>query len=1016
MTKMTTHRKSAPLGGRDYWRSLDELAESAEFKEFLLREFPAGTVELGSGLSRRNFLKMMGASFALAGLAACRRPAEKIVPYVKQPEEIIPGIANYYATAMPMGLTAYGLLVKSNEGRPTKIEGNPQHPSTAGASSALLQAQILGLYDPDRARQPKQLRAFPASGRTVAAGGMESNWSSFVEAWRQLYTDFARSGGQGLAILAESFHAPTLARLQSQWQQRFPKATWVSFDPVSDENSHRGIEMVHGAPLLPQHHFDKADIVLSLDADFLLGERDAIVAARGFAKRRRVSNERDDMSRLYVVESLLTLTGAMADHRQVLQSRQIPAFTAALLLELKRQGVALSSELVASLQKYAVHPFNSRWLQVVAKELRRHRGRSLIVVGRRQPPLLHALGALMNQALGNVGQTVSYSSLNDAAPSDHKGLLALAEQMGRGQIDTLVIFGGNPLYNLPAGMDFASLIKKVGHTIHFSPYRDETSRVVHWHLPQSHFLESWEDVRSGDGCYSVVQPLIEPLFDSRSRVEFLHLLATGKQRSGYEIIKESFAKMQRRSDGEAVFNKRWRRLLHDGFGTVKKPATTLPKFRYATVARQLQKTPFPQDIASSDKLEVVFYASAKLFDGRFANNGWLQELPDAVTKLTWDNAALISPKTAAALRVKNHDVVSLNYKGRELKLPVWIVPGCADNSVALELGYGRSQCGRVGDGVGVNAYRLRDVQTPDYGVGLTLKKTGATYKLASTQDHGSMQGRPLIREATLADYRENPNFAAKLVEHPPLKSLWKEPSYTEGYQWGMAIDLNSCIGCNACTIACQSENNIPIVGKEQVAVGREMHWIRVDRYFSGDLHEPSVAHQPVPCQHCENAPCEQVCPVAATVHDKEGLNVMAYNRCIGTRYCANNCPYKVRRFNYFNYTNRYDDVEKLAQNPDVTVRFRGVMEKCTFCTQRIEGAKATAKREGRSVRDGEIQTACQQSCPTDAISFGNINDPDSRVAQLKQQNRNYEMLGELNVKPRNSYLAKLRNPNPELES
>ena len=462
------------------------------------------------------------------------------------------------------------------------------------------------------------------------------------------------------------------------------------------------------------------------------------------------------------------------------------------------------------------------------------------------------------------------------------------------------------------------------------------------------------------------------------------------------------------------FEKAWTKTLHDGlFSNIRSQKQT-PKISASRIELALSKYQADEELSATN-LEIVFRESPAVYDGRFANHGWLQEMPDPVTKLAWDNAALISPGMAEELNLKNEDLIQIDYKGRKIEVPVWIMPGHADYSITLTLGYGRKSAGRIGNYVGFNAFRIRTSANPGFGAGAVISKTGKTYLLANTQDHGSMEGRPLVREAVIDEYKKHPEFAKEMVEHPPLKSLWDEHSYDEGYQWGMTIDLNACSGCNACVIACQSENNIPIVGKEQVRNGREMHWIRLDRYFSGDLSDPEMAYQPVACQHCENAPCEQVCPVSATVHDEEGLNVMAYNRCIGTRYCSNNCPYKVRRFNFFNYTNEYPEILKMAQNPDVTVRSRGVMEKCTFCTQRINAAKITTKNKDEMVQDGDVVAACQQSCPADAIVFGNINDPDSEVSKSKKSNRDYTMLGELNVKPRLTYLAKIRNPNPALE-
>ena len=983
------------LQGKEYWRSLEQLADTPEFKEFLHREFPQGASEFFDPISRRKFLTLMGASMALAGLMGCRRPVEKIVPYVKAPENVIPGVPKYYATTMPLGLSATGLLVESHEGRPTKIEGNEKHPASRGAAGVWHQASILNLYDPDRSK-------------VVLQKGAQAGWDEFVTFWRQQFDQFSENRGAGLVILSESFSSPTLFRLRKTFLQQFPRARWIAWEPIQDEHILRGTEIAFGRTYVPRYHFDRADIVLSLDSDFLLQESDALTYSRDFASRRRVSSEKDDMNRLYVVESTYTTTGAMADHRMRLQAREIGAFVAALALELQAQGLRTGVE--DAVRAYAGHSFNQKWLNALAKDLMQHRGKSLLIAGRRQPAEVHALVFALNQALGNLGKTVALVDPADKLLPDTGALNALVRDMKAGQVKTLVMLGGNPVYNAPADLGFGAALKKVEHTVHLSSHVDETSMMAEWHIPRAHYLEAWGDARALDGTLSVIQPLIAPLFGGKSDVEVANLLATGRDLRGYDLVRETWRTLLPR----ARFERAWRRVLHDGLLENSALPEQRPSLKTGRVAAALQQNPLPQDRAGKENLEIVFYASPAVFDGRFANNGWLQELPDPITKITWDNALMVSPATARELGVKENEMVLVEYRGRRMKLPVWIQPGQPDYSVAVALGYGRSQSGRIGNDVGFNVYKLRQSQHADFDSGLRLTPTGEKYVLATTQNHWSMEGRPLVREATLEAYREHPEFAREMVELPPLESLWKEHPYDEGYQWGMTVDLNVCTGCSACITACQSENNIPIVGKEQVWRGREMHWIRVDRYFAGGLDDPEVVYQPVMCQHCEMAPCEQVCPVAATVHDQEGLNVMVYNRCIGTRYCSNNCPYKVRRFNFFNYTNETPEIVKMAMNPDVTVRFRGVMEKCTYCLQRISEVKIRAKNEGRQVRDGEIKTACQQTCPTDAIVFGNINDPESRVSKIKEQNRNYEILAELNTKPRTSYLAKLRNPNPEL--
>ncbi len=610
----------------------------------------------------------------------------------------------------------------------------------------------------------------------------------------------------------------------------------------------------------------------------------------------------------------------------------------------------------------------------------------------------------INEALGNIGTSVVYVQPDDAALPNRNELAQLMARISSGQLNTLVILGGNPVFNAPADFNFGSALTKIENTIHLSPYRDETSRAVKWHVPMAHYLEAWGDARSSDGTASVVQPMIEPLFGGHSNVEMLNLVVTGEDQRGYDIVRKTWGAMLPGS-----FEPGWRKVLHDGLmekSAYSPVSVTTDSGRVAAAVSAL-----PQSNAG---LEVVFAGSSQIHDGRYANNGWLMEMPHPITKITWDNVAMISIATAKQLGLKSGDLVQLTVGGRSMEVPIWQVPGQADNSITVEVGFGRTSSGRVGDKVGFDLYAIRSSDACDIASGATITKLNREYFIACAQDHWSMEGRPLVREATLEEFRKDPKFAQEMVEHPPLESLWDEHSYTQGNQWGMAVDLNSCTGCGACTLACQSENNIPIVGKTQVSKGREMHWIRIDRYFSGSVEDAEMVHQPVMCQHCENAPCEQVCPVAATVHDKEGLNVMVYNRCIGTRYCSNNCPYKVRRFNYFNFTKDTPEVVKMAMNPDVTVRFRGVMEKCTFCVQRISEARIKSKLESREVRDGDITTACQQACPTSALTFGNIIDPNSRVNKIKAQNRNYAMLAELNVKPRLTYLARIRNPHPDL--
>lgn len=992
------------MKGRQYWRSLNEQADTEEFRKFVENEFPEGTLELSSQISRKKFLSLMGASMALAGLTGCRRPVEKIIPYSIAPEEIVPGVASYFATNMPFGTNAYGLIAENHEGRPTKLEGNPDHPGNLGSGNSFLQAEILNLYDPDRSQ-------------FVRFNGKRSSWEDFMVNWHTLYNENLINGGTGLAILSESFSSPTLARLKKQFTKTYPKAAWVTYDPVSDENIHTGLKTATGKSLQPVFALDKANIVLALDSDFMNTESNSLVNAKNFAKARRVRSETDHMNRLYAVESGFTLTGAMADHRLSMRPEQVAVFTAALSQELSAKGVPVEGS--SSFADDVRHQFDHKWLSALADDLIRNMKECLVVAGSGQPAEVHALVYSINEALNNTSRTVTYYDTGDAELSSVSSLSRLVRDINNGKIKTLIMLGGNPVYNAPADLNFEAALWKLDNSTHVSNYVDETSANVTWHIPQAHFLEYWGDVRSFDGTASIIQPMIEPLFGSRSCAEVLSVILSGEETSGYDLIQETWQKIL----NNRTFDKSWRRVLHDGLLAQSAGSPVKTKLNSGDLKAALSRINLHPD---SKGISLVLATSASVYDGRYTNNGWLQENPNPITKLTWDNAAIMGTATAANLNVVEGEIIEISTGRGSVKIPAFITPGFAEGCIVVDLGYGRTFGGRIARGSGFNAYPIRTSDHQHFISGCTVRKTGSTYKLVTTQDHHGLDVEKLaadeiekrlpllIREATINEYHKNPEFAKEVVEQPSLQSLWKEHTYDEGHQWGMAIDLNVCNGCNACTVACQSENNIPIVGKEEVGNGREMHWIRIDRYFAGEQENPEMVFQPVGCQHCEMAPCEQVCPVAATVHDAEGLNTMVYNRCIGTRYCANNCPYKVRRFNFFNYTKEIPEIAQMAMNPDVTVRFRGVMEKCTYCVQRINRGRIGAKNESREIKDGDVISACQQTCPTDAIVFGDINDPNSEISKVKKQNRDYAMLGELNFRPRTTYQAKLRNPNPEL--
>jgi molybdopterin-containing oxidoreductase family iron-sulfur binding subunit len=972
----------AQAKGKQYWRSLEEIAQSESFLEFLHREFPGQAAEWGDSLSRRNFLKLMAASLALAGLTACSAtPPEKIVPFVRAPEGLIPGQPLFFATAMPLGGYGSPLLVQSTMNRPTKIEGNPDHPASRGASDALAQASILSLYDPDRAK-------------SVTNQGQARDWPAFL-AELQVRLDQQRvSAGAGLRILSESLSSPSLNDLRQSLLAEFPAALWHAYEPINRDNVYAGARLAFAEPVEPIYHIAQAEVILSLDADFFSIGPGRIPYAGDFASRRRATGPpAGRLNRLYAVESTPTITGAGADHRLPLPAGQVENFARALARALGLAGPA-----------GAETAFPEGWVSAIARDLEANRGRSLVIPGDHQPPAVHALAHAINETLGNQGQTVSYIEPVLAEPASHlESLAALTAAMRAGQVEVLLILAGNPLYDAPGEVDFAGALAQVDFRVHLGLYEDETSAHCHWHLPLSHYLESWGDIRAYDGTVSLIQPLLQPLYDSRSTAELLAALLGQPDATGYALLRAYWQAQLSPESFETV----WQTTLHDGVMAGSAfPAKTVSLQEQALTAAGVGST----DPAA---LELIFQPDPTLWDGRFANNGWLQELPKPLTKLTWDNAALFNPATAGRLGLNNGDLVELTLAGQSAQFPVWLMPGQPEGSVTVQLGAGRSQAGQVGNGHGFNAYPLRRAESPWFSSGLQVRATGQTYPLASTQTHHSLEGRHLIRSATLAEFAADPAFVEHLAPRAEAISLYPKVESPDN-AWGMTIDLAACNGCNACVVACQAENNIPIVGKAEVLNGREMHWLRLDRYYAGELANPATYQQPVLCMHCENAPCEVVCPVAATLHDHEGLNTMIYNRCVGTRYCSNNCPYKVRRFNFLQYADETTETLKLQRNPNVTIRSRGVMEKCTYCVQRISAARITAKNEGRAIRDGEVVTACQAACPTQAIVFGNINDPNSQVAQLKASPLNYGLLTELNTAPATTYLAKISNPNPEL--
>jgi molybdopterin-containing oxidoreductase family iron-sulfur binding subunit len=999
MTLATVREELKGAKGKKLWRSLDELADTPEFREAVEREFPNAAQEWVDPVSRRGFLKLMGASMALAGLAGCtKQPDEPIYPYIKAPEDLVLGKSMYFATAHPFPTGAVPVLVKSSEFRPIKVDGNPEHSYNRGGSDPYTQGTLLALYDPDRSQH-------------ALYRGEERDWAEFAQKFRDKVA--STKDGTGIYFLSETITSPTLARQWQAVQKAYPRAKLVQYDAaVAGSLLEKGVNI--------QYDLSQTDVIVSLDADFLSSADypGFHKLVRDYAGRRK--QPENGMNRLYVIESTPTTTGFKAEHRLGLRASEIPAFAAALASAVGASGVNAPS--------YAWTDEQQKFLAALAKDLKANASKSAVIPGIYQDASVAALAVAINQALGNVGKTVTISS--DPAiplPSDQLGdLKALVADLNAGKVDWLVILNANPIYDAPADLDFAAAFNKAQLVAHLGSHVDETGQIAHWHIPSAHYLEYWSDARAYDGTVSIVQPLIEPLWGGRSAHDVLQSLLDNPALSACEAVRET-----QKANIKGDFEVGWRKVLHDGWIA----DTAYGKGDAGSV--KLSKTvPAP---AAKDALEIIFRPDPTIYDGRFSNVGWLQELPKPVTSLSWDNAALVSGATLEKLGLEEDDIVEISVGGGRVKAPVVVAPGHPDHSVTVYLGYGRSFAGRVGSGQGFNANAIRNTWAPLYAAG-ALRKLDGKWGVAITKshyqdhrgpaltDHGnqnwSLEGvealgpRGVVRYATLDEFKANPNFAHEGDgrETPDMgTSLFPNWSYTEGYAWAMSVDMNSCTGCSACIVSCYAENNIAVVGKQQVRIGRDMQWLRIDTYFEGDLAAPRAHFQPMACQHCENAPCEQVCPVGATVHTPEGLNVMVYNRCVGTRYCSNNCPYKVRRFNFLLFSDYETPSLALMRNPEVTVRSRGVMEKCSYCIQRIEEAKINADKENRLVGDGEIVTACQQACPAQAITFGNINDRQSRVAKLRAQQRSYQVIADINTRPRTTYVAEVLNPNPELE-
>ncbi|MGD0682194.1 MAG: TAT-variant-translocated molybdopterin oxidoreductase [Terracidiphilus sp.] len=997
MSLDAVREKLKNVRGKKYWRSVDELADTPEFQAAVEKEFPGSPHAWGDEVSRRGFLKFMGASAALAGLAGCtKQPDEPIYPYIKQPEDLILGKPNYFATAHPFVTGAVPLLVKSDQYRPIKIDGNPEHPYNQGSSDPFTQATLLDLYDPDRSQH-------------VTYRGENREWAEFAVEFRNKV--ISTKDGTGIYFLSETITSPTLARQWKEVQAKYPKAKLVQYDPaIAGTAAASGLNV--------QYDLADADVIVSLDADFLSG-----AAFPGFHKLvRQYAERRKDptkLNRLYAIESTPTTTGLKAEHRLGLRASEIPAFTAELAKAVGVKDIEAPACNWTDEQK--------KFLVALTKDLKAHTGKCVVIPGLYQDASVDALALVINTALNNIWKTVNVRGDLLMSSRQTEDLKSLSADLNAGKVDWLVILNANPIYSAPADLEFASAFEKAKMTVHLGSHEDETGKNSQWQIPAAHFLESWSDASAYDGTVSVIQPMIDPLYGGKTAHHFFQALLDEPGLSPYEAVRETWKPVIK-----GDFETGWRKALHQGWidGTTDHSEVTFSMLEPGV------SWPAPAP-APKYSLEIIFRPDPNVYDGRWANVGWLQELPKPVTSLSWDNAAIMSGATLTKYGLEEDDIVELSVNGRKVNAPVIVAPGHPDNSVTVHLGYGR-QTGRVAGGAGFNAYLIRTSDAPFYVTG-SMKKVEGKWGVAVTKSHfqdhrpklfggqgngnNSMEAdealgeRGIIRYATLEEYKTDPGFANEGETHPTTdKSVTLFPNWEyKDNAWGMSIDMNSCTGCNACIVSCYAENNIPVVGKQQVRIGRNMQWLRIDTYYEGDLAAPRAHFQPMACQHCENAPCEQVCPVGATVHTPEGLNAMVYNRCVGTRYCSNNCPYKVRRFNFLLYSDFETESLKLMRNPDVTVRSRGVMEKCTYCVQRISAAKIEADKENRPIHDGEIVTACQQACPAQAITFGNINDKQSKVAKLQADERSYQVLADLNTRPRTKYVAAVLNPNPELE-
>ncbi len=981
--------------GQAYWLGLEELAGTNEFQDFLNEEFPRQSAVYENSVDRRDFLKLLGASLALAGLTSCVRPVkpgEKIVPYVKAPEEMIPGRPLFFASAITQGGYAMGVIAESHQGRPTRVEGNPDHPASLGAMDATTAASVLGLYDPDRSQ------AIVAKDNSGSA-----DFTGFATALQ------SAANSSGFAILTETVTSPTLARQLAQVFEAYPDTRWYQYDQLHNDNGLEAARQVFGEAVTTRYDFSVADVIVSLGADFLGEGPTRIRYTKDFSRRRKVLSAENTMSRLYVMESHPSLTGAKADHRVTVRPSQLAGIAAHIAGELG----------VAGAEGALPEGVNNEVIEALLGDLQSANGRSIVIAGDGEAPYVHALAHALNAQLGNVGQTVFYHEPVEVQAVNHtEQIRALVSDITSGAVTSLLVLGANPIYSAPIDLGFSQAYGGLS-SFHVGQHFDETALLSTWHVPQTHYLESWSDARAFDGTVTIMQPLIAPFYNGKSEHEVLAALLGDVEASSFDIVQDTY-----RPNVTGDFDDFWRQSVFSG--VIPGSQSLLKEVTFGN----LPQAP----AAPTGDYELTFKLDPSILDGRYANNGWLQEAPKPLTKIVWDNVAFVAPTTAETLGVSNHDLVTLTVGDNNVRAPVWIMPGQAANTITVHLGFGRSEnAGHTASGVGFNANVIRTSANPWSGP-VEVAKVAGTHKIIATQMHWRYDS-PTGQNETWADYAAGTTERRHIVRHGTLAQLQAEPDHPHfvhpvehvesdlypdyqyaSYKWAMVIDMSTCTGCNACVVACQSENNIPVVGKKQVAVGREMHWIRIDTYYGGELDNPDFYFQPVACMHCEKAPCEPVCPVGATVHDNEGLNVMVYNRCVGTRYCSNNCPYKVRRYNFLQYAELTSTATELSlmQNPDVTVRSRGVMEKCTYCSQRIQQGYIRAENQGRKIADGEVVTACQSACPAEAIIFGDMNTADSLVNTYKESVLNYGLLEELNTVPRSTYLAKVRNPHPNL--